>query len=415
MSFKKDIRVGIGFATGRSSFQKILRTNIYNWKECGLTDQERISLNLFVAYDLKYTKTKVTDYTNINPQLLDLIDKAYFIHSSLIHAEMEELIGKDVISPLEARLFFTDGYAAKRNSIQYLALKKRIDYLLFLDDDEYPMAVTNSKTTALWGGQHILHTHLKYIVEADITNGHHCGYISPIPHIEYNDVLTEDDFRVFIEAISNDIVNWDTIRTIMKNGGVTYADKEILISEAAEVVQEIGGAKFISGSNLCINLTRPERTHPFYNPPKARGEDTFLSTCLTNNLVIRVPCYAFHDAFSFYKPLMDGVLPIALKHIKTEASSVVSRFYKACIGWVRYKPLFMYITQPDNFESIIVEMRKDLAATLPKLCAYFEESGFMKIQDELNYYYRNVKNHHQDFLRTQNIWSKIQQYLSNVY
>ena len=47
---KKDIKVGIGFATGRSGFQDVLKAYVYNWKESGLTDIEHVSLNLFVAY-----------------------------------------------------------------------------------------------------------------------------------------------------------------------------------------------------------------------------------------------------------------------------------------------------------------------------------------------------------------------------
>ncbi len=48
-------------------------------------------------------------------------------------------------------------------------------------------------------------THLQYIREADVTSGYHCGYISPIPYLNYNSDLSETDFRTFIEAISNDI------------------------------------------------------------------------------------------------------------------------------------------------------------------------------------------------------------------
>ena len=70
-----------------------------------------------------------------------------------------------------------------------MAMKSKIDYLLFLDDDEYPMAVSEADSTIIWEGQQVLTTHLKYIVDSDITNGHHCGYISPIPYIEFNEVL----------------------------------------------------------------------------------------------------------------------------------------------------------------------------------------------------------------------------------
>ena len=407
MEKKKKINVGIGFATGRKSFQKILKTNVYNWEESGLTEKEHVSLNIFVAYDLKYSNTKSTDYTNVSKDVFNLIDSSHFIGSTALQEELDYLINENIIDKEEAQLFFGRGYAGKRNAVLYFAIKNKIDYLIFLDDDEYPMAVTNTRSSAIWGGQHVLSTHLKYIKDADITNGHHCGYISPIPHIEFNDTMTEDDFRLFIEAISNDIINWDTIHSVMKNGGVTYADTKILVSDEAEEVQQVNHTKFISGSNLCMNLTNPKRVSPFYNPPNARGEDTFLSTCLSERKVLRVPCYTFHDGFSNYRNLMNGVLPIKLKNISANSEAIVNRFYRACIGWVRYKPLLLYITQQDHYEEKIEEMREQIAASLPSICNYFGRRDFMNISIELEKYNRNVKKHYQQYLKTQEIWEKI--------
>lgn len=403
----KKINVGIGFATGRKSFQKILKTNVYNWEESGLTEKENISLNLFVAYDLKYSNTKSTDYTNVSKDVLNLIDSSHFIGSTALQEEIDYLINENIIDKEEAQLFFGRGYAGKRNAVLYFAMKNKMDYLIFLDDDEYPMAVTNTRSTDIWGGQHVLSNHLKYIKDADITNGHHCGYISPIPYIEFNDTMTEDDFRLFIEAISNDIINWDTIHSVMKNGGVTYADTKILVRDEVEEVQQVNHTKFISGSNLCINLTNPKRVSPFYNPPNARGEDTFLSTCLGERKVLRVPCYTFHDGFSIYRNLMNGVLPIKLKNIPANSEAIVNRFYSACIGWVRYKPLLIYITQQDHYEEKIEEMREQIAASLPSICNYFGRRDFMNISLELEKYNRNVKKHYQQYLKTQEIWEKI--------
>lgn len=403
----KKINVGIGFVTGRKSFQKILKTNVYNWEESGLTEKENISLNLFVAYDLKYSNTKSTDYTNVSKDVLNLIDSSHFIGSTALQEEIDYLINENIIDKEEAQFFFSRGYAGKRNAVLYFAMKNKMDYLIFLDDDEYPMAVTNTRSTAIWGGQHVLSTHLKYIKDADITNGHHCGYISPIPHIEFNDTMTEDDFRLFIEAISNDIINWDTIHSVMKNGGVTYADTKILVRDEVEEVQQVNHTKFISGSNLCINLTNPKRVSPFYNPPNARGEDTFLSTCLGERKVLRVPCYTFHDGFSNYRNLMNGVLPIKLKNIPANSEAIVNRFYRACIGWVRYKPLLIYITQQDHYEEKIEEMREQIAASLPSICNYFGRRDFMNISLELEKYNRNVKKHYQQYLKTQEICEKI--------
>lgn len=375
-------------------------------------ENKNVSLNLFVAYDLNYNKTKKTDYTNIRPDLVEQIDSSTFIAGIVIKEDIDYLIGENVINFDEARMIFGRGYAAKRNAVLYYAIKHHMDYLIFLDDDEYPLAVTNTRSTTIWGGQYVLLDHLRHITQADITHGHHCGYISPIPYMEFNNTLTEADFRSFIEAISNDIVNWDTLKAVMQNGGVTYADTKVLTSNEAIEVQEINHAKFISGANLCINLTDPHRIFPFFNPPGARGEDTFLSTCLSERKVLRVPCYTFHDGFSTYNHLLEGVLPIRLKFITADTEQIVTRFYKACIGWIRYKPLLLYITQPDHYEEKIQEMRKQLTVTLPKICAYFDQPDFMKVLAELDKYNKNVKKHYHEFHETQRIWAKIMEHFA---
>lgn len=413
MDNDKKINVGIGFATGRKSFQRILKTNIYNWRESGLVEEQRVRLNLLVAYDLKYSNTEASDYTNVSKPLLELIDDTYFIGKKATQSEIDYLMREDVINEAEARLIFGSGYAAKRNIVLYTAMKNNMDYLLFLDDDEYPLAVTNTRSSAVWGGQHVLATHLQNIGQADITNGYHCGYVSPIPYIEFNDVLTEQDFRLFIEAISNDIVNWETIRRVLNDGGVTYADTQILVRDDAEEVQETNHTKFISGANLCINLTKPDRISPFYNPPGARGEDTFLSTCLSQRRVLRVPCYTFHDGFSTYHHLMDGVLPIKLKYIRADSEAIIKRFYNACIGWIRYKPLLLYITHREDYDKRIHAMRQQLMAILPKVCAYFGREDFMNILNELERYNRNVKKHYHQYLEAQQIWAKICAFLTD--
>jgi hypothetical protein len=400
-------KVGIGFATGRKQFQRVLRSYAYNWKESGLIDDENIRLDLYVAYDLKYKDTKRSDYTQMNADIARLIDDKFFIGSKEVEKVKYELVEKGVASPEELSLIFGSGYAAQRNIILYYAILNKIDYLLFLDDDEYPMAATKNRDTVIWSGQHVLKTHLESIAEADITHGYHCGYISPIPSLEFDGRMEEGDFRSFIKAISNDIVNWDSIRKIMKNGGVSYASTEILRDPEVQEVKETNQAKFISGSNLCINLTRPERIYPFYNPPGARGEDTFLSTCLSQRIVRKVPCYAFHDGFGSCSQLLGGTLPTQLKAIRSDSDQVIKRFHAACVGWIRYKPLLMYITDRDSYRSRIRDMNERLEETLPKICAYFGTESFRNIRKELRKYDRQVEDHYRDFLEAQRIWSRI--------
>lgn len=406
-------KVGIGFATGRKSFQRVLRTYIQNWNDSGLVDNDRISLNVLVSYDLSYQKTRASDFTNVPAYLSGQIEDMQFINSSMIRNEIEMLTDRQIITAAEARRIFGKGYASKRNAVLYFAIKNKLDCLVFLDDDEYPMAVTNTRKTALWSGQHVLSSHLASIKHADITHGNHCGYISPIPYIEYNDTMTEADFRGFIEAISNDIIEWDKIKTVMENGGVTYADTQVLINNQAVEVQEVKHSKFISGANLCINLRKPARVFPFYNPPGARGEDTFLSTCLHDRKVMKVPCYAFHDGFGTYNYLLDGVLPTTLKSIRADNEDNIARFYRAAIGWIRYKPLLLYITEPEEYGRKIDEMKKRLEAVLPKVAEYFGHPEFMNIRDELTKYDKNVRKHYKDFEETKAVWAKLMKHFSD--
>lgn len=405
----KTIKMGIGFATGRKNFRKVLNTYISSWTEIKekLSPELDIRLHLFVAYDVDYFNTKSTDYTNLSQEVVDVFDDIVFFGARNALKSIEKLNNSEKISSDEMRSIFGAGYAGKRNAILFAALENQMDYLLFLDDDEYPVAVTDNHNLCLWSGQHVLLNHLLEIQTADYTNGHHCGYISPIPQIEFNEILTESDFKSFIEVISNDIVNWDKMKLLMKSGGVTYASTDILANQSINEVSEINGCKFISGANLCINLKQPERTFPFYNPPGARGEDTFLSTLLGERIVRQIPCYTFHDGFYVYQHLLDGVLPTHLSSVTAKSPHIVSRFLGACIGWIRYKPLLVYLTRPDEFQSEMQMIYQTLCDTLPQIAAYFKTERFMSILTEFEKYRDNVLVHHEQFVQAQNAWKKM--------
>ena len=320
------------------------------------------------------------------------------------------MVKKDnTLDEKDCHLLFGEGYAKKRNIVTYFAIKLKMDKLLFIDDDEYPLATyRNKQGNLLWLGQSILSTHLKYNDNADVTHGLHCGYISPIPYLEFNHILTENDFKFFIEALSNDIITWAKMKQIIiRQKGVTYANEDILNNPASYEVEEANGMKFISGANLCFNLKNYKMLPPFYNPPGARGEDTFMSTALTELKVLKVPCYTFHDGFSMYNHLLNGVLPVALLPIENTNHDILMRFVNATIGWVRYKPLLVYITDQDNFETTMQNMEKSLQYTIPKLCAYFKTNEFNKILIEFESYRKRVKKHFNDFENTKATWKRL--------
>lgn len=409
-----NLNIAIGFVTGRKHFQHVLTTHVNNWLEHGLIKDKEIKLHLFVAYDLKYTKTEASDYKNLRPELVTKIDSINFYGKSAIEDEKIRLAEKGILSANELDLVFGDGYAKKRNAVVYFAIKHQMDRLIFLDDDEYPIAVMRNKYDHLiWMGQSVVGTHVKYSANADITHGHHCGYISPIPFIQFNDIINENDFRLFIEAISNEIISWDVVRrNIIDNKGVSYADSRIIDEELLKEVPQTSGMKFISGANLCFNFQNITALPPFYNPPGARGEDTFMSTALSNMKVMKVPVYTFHDGFLHYKQILRGNLPITLQPVMGETPVEVKRFINATIGWVRYKPLMLYITRRDEYEKLIREMREKLTMTIPKFCAYFQNDQFQQLLPELEFYHKNVQKHFTSFEKTGIIWARLMEYLA---
>ncbi|WP_352402348.1 hypothetical protein [Synergistes jonesii] len=366
-----------------------------------------MKLSLFVSYDVNYQNTSSTDFTNLSQEIVDAFDQIVFMGAKNASRSISGLASQGAFSSDALKAVFGSGYAGKRNAVLFSAIEHHMDYLLFLDDDEYPMAVTNERDTCLWSGQRVFLSHLKEIANADFTNGYHCGYISPIPQIMFNEQLCEEKFRMFIKAISNDIITWESIRDLMRTGGVTYASTETLSQEKAEDVPWKNKCRFISGANLCINLKEPSRTLPFYNPPGARGEDTFLSTMLQDRRVVKVPCYTFHDGFSYYQHILDGALPIHLKQITAESPKIITRFVNACIGWVRYKPLLVYITQPEEYAERMQFIRSALGESIPALVNYFQDDRFLDIPKEFEKYSKNVKRHHAQYVLTQSTWEKI--------
>ncbi|HVJ49709.1 hypothetical protein [Desulfitobacterium sp.] len=290
-----------------------------------------------------------------------------------------------------------------------------MNYLLFVDDDEYPLAVYEHNDDIFWQRQDILGTHLNYLDQADITHGHHCGYISPIPVFDVNDSETKDGMNNFLRAVSNDIVSVEAVAGRQERGGVDYASIETA-SASSYPVEEKKGLKFISGSNLGLNLKtfyQNKPLPPFYNPEGARGEDTFLSACLSDYKVLKVPCYAFHDGFLKYDEILQGVLPIQLQAVKPNNSVIIKRFYKACLGWIRYKPLLLYITDRENFETNVEKVRSDLENSVQVMSRELQYNFFPLI-DEFNGYVSKVTTHYQDFQHCQEIWNTISRYAASA-
>lgn len=393
--------------TGRKNFLSVVRSYLYDWKNAEGIDAKKYALHLFVAYDLKFTNTELRDYRIRDEEILDILDSVHYLGPSAISGVAESLVRKKVVSMKEAGTIFGEGYAKKRNAVLYFALINKMEALIFFDDDEYPVANVRMGDRLVWEGQSVLAAHIKSIFKTDITIGYHCGYISPIPKMQFNEKMDEEDFHTLMMAASNDIVNWESVKEKMEDGGVTYANHEVIAHGAEEEVPDINGMKFISGANLGMNLKNPGKLFPFYNPPGARGEDTFLSTCICSNEVLRIPAYTFHDGYSAYGGLLAGVLPNSLKVMDSESPVIARRFLKALIGWFRYKPLLVYITQNHQYETMMTEIQRQLEDVIPKLCNFYGNQELSVILAEFCFYRSHVKEHGEEFAMAKRAWVKM--------
>ena len=396
---EKEINFGIGFVTGRSNVCRIINSYYKDMLEQIQRYDEKVKITIFVLFDTVYQQTPREEFYNIEPEVYRNI-KIKYITPEDIKEEIKKLAVRNNMNLEDMEFFLGHGHAKGRNTVMYYAIKNKMDYLLFWDDDEYPVAVLKDNGRNVWLKQDNILKHMGFMKKekADVTIGYHCGYISPIPYIDFNEKFTEEDLKEFIEVISNDIISWESIREKMKNNnGVTYANKEIAN----------GNGAWVAGSTLCLNLNNRDKIPAFYNPPLARGEDTFFSTLLGDSKIFRIPVYHFHDGFLKYTEIMSGVYPKCLRKINIKEERIKSRFLKAAIGWIKYKPLLLYIKDKEKYRSEIDDMVEKLQIIVPKLNTIFNDNCFTTLLEELEKYDRNVEKHYNDYKRTNEIWNQL--------
>ena len=405
----KVIKFGLGFVTGRPNVCKVIN-NTYEQLINQFKDiDKKVELTIFILFDLGYQYTTRVDFYGIVPNVYKDI-KIKYITPEDIEEEKKKLIAKQNFTKTEVDLFLGHGHAKGRNSLMYYAIKRGMDYLLFWDDDEYPVACIRDEETneTIWKEQDNIAIHLKYIENSDVTIGYHCGYISPIPYVELDEDVNQDNFKCYIEALGNDIISWDSIKEkFVKYNGITYANRDIANGEGAYEIKSDGIGKWVAGSTLCLNLQHIDKIPAFYNPEGARGEDTFFSTRFNDAKVIKVPVYHFHDGFLKNTGITRRRYPKILRKIKSTEEQIEQRFFKASRGWIKYKPLFEYITNREHYEENMKNTYEKLKIGIPEVNKLFENSEFEVLLKDLQEYDENVKKHYNEYVKTNEIWDKI--------
>lgn len=411
----EEINFGIGFVTGRSNVCRIINSYYQDILEQVERYDKKVNITIFILFDTTYQRTQREEFYHIKSEVYKNI-KIKYISPEDINEEVKKVAARNNMNEEDMKFFFGHGHARGRNTVMYYAIKYRMDYLLFWDDDEYPVATIRENGKNIWLKQDNILKHIEFMKKenADVTIGYHCGYISPIPYIDFNEKFTEEDLKEFIEVISNDIISWESIREKMKNNnGVTYANLEIAKGNGAREIESDGIGKWVAGSTLCLNLMNRNKIPAFYNPPLARGEDTFFSTLLGDSKIFRIPVYHFHDGFLKYTEIMDGVYPKTLRKINVKEEHIKSRFLKATLGWIKYKPLLLYIKDREKYRTEINNMVEKLKVIVPKLNEIFNDDCFTILLTELEKYDRNVEEHYNEYKRTNAIWNELKGKINN--
>ena len=406
---EKEINFGIGFVTGRANVCNIINSYYEDILEQVSRYGQRVKITIFVLFDSAYQQTPREEFYNIQTPVYKNI-KVKYITPEDIKEQVKKLEARHDMNQEDMEFFLGHGHAKGRYTVMYYAIKYKMDYLLFWDDDEYPVATLKDNGKNVWIKQDNILRHLEFMEKenANVTIGYHCGYISPIPYIDFNEKFTENDMKEFIEVISNDIISWESIREKMKNNnGVTYGNIDIAKGNGAHEITSDGIGKWVAGSTLCLNLCDRNKIPAFYNPPLARGEDTFFSTLLGNSKIIRIPVYHFHDGFLKYTEIMNGEFPKCLRKINVREQNIKSRFLKATLGWIKYKPLLLYIKDRENYRKEINSMVEKLQEIVPKLNEIFNDNCFTSLLEELEKYDKNVEQHYKDYIRTNEIWNEL--------
>ncbi len=407
---KNKINVGIGFISGRPNVCKIINSYEQFIEEQLEKLGIEVNITIYILYDLNYQHTIRTDFYGILPKAYKNMRIKYITPENILEYE-KILMSRYELSKEDAKLFIGNGYAKSRNTILYCAMQHNMDYILFWDDDEYPVANVMSNNQIQWIKQENVLQHIKNIDNAEVTVGYRCGMMNPIPYIEYTNEIKEEDYKNFIDALENEVVSWEKIKKIRENPScIEYANLDIAEGKTKpEYVEKVGKENFVLGSGICINLNNIDSIPAFYNPPNARGEDTFFSCALRNKnaRVLKIPTYHFHDSFLQFTGIMKEKYPKNLNKISFVDNEVEQRFLRATIGWTRYKPLLYYIKDRKNYEKIIEEARDKLKKSVKKINTEFITCDFSCLIKELNKYDKDVQKHYEEYIKVNELWDKL--------
>ncbi|MGB9591144.1 MAG: hypothetical protein ACPL1K_01350 [Candidatus Kryptoniota bacterium] len=345
MNSKKKIAIAI--CTGRKTGRSVIKMLAESIRTKG--HHQKHDLYLIVSYDPAFQQLAKKDFM--------IGERAAEVFSEIIYSGPEDYkyflkeFGNFIDQKGFDLLFKPRGYCTPKNKALIHALRKNADFILFLDDDEYfTVPIAQPDGTLKWVPQDIVGKHIENLSRAEVTNGAHSGYFSPIP----SDIVSKLDLGLRkrlgkVLGIGNEIISEKTFvnaKDFFRCGSVDFLNRQ------PYEIKEISGAEPLTAGNLGIRVDaiKSGKIPPYFNPIGARGEDVILAIQIFERVkILRIPVYTFHDPFLKYLSIMQGTYPQKIEPIQL-TSETIDRFFRACIGWLSYAPLFTRMTSKSESE-----------------------------------------------------------------
>ncbi|MBT4539840.1 hypothetical protein HOI26_05415 [Candidatus Woesearchaeota archaeon] len=398
----KNKKVAVVFPTGRKTTKKVVDMLADSLVENGHTGY---NFQLIISYD--------PTFYGLPPEAFKVGSKAKEVFGEITYSGPDdfEIIANEINGTIQDKaavevLFKPRGYCTQKNRALFHALKGRADHILFLDDDEYYTAPFKEFDSSLkWISQDVFGAHLETQKKADITNGGHTGYFSPVPSeidLKLEESLRERLGRIL--AIGSEVITSQTF--VHTRDAVRYGSKDFAEGQPYEV-EAVNGVKFLTGGNIALNTEsiRKGKIPPYFNPIGARGEDAILGMQLEHAKVMKVPTYTFHDPFQKYVDITEGKFPESIDAIQV-IPGTIDRFCRACVGWVKYAPFLIRMTTDSESEygARIDTMRSELTDIGLEIDQQLQWDGFKELGPTLEKYHSRSQQDLEDLSRAREAW-----------
>ena len=97
--------------------------------------------------------------------------------------------------------------------------------------------------------------------------------------------------------------------------------------------------------------------------------------------------------------------------IQIDKTRIKERFFNAALGWLRYKPLFIYLTNRGSYHSVIQETMINLQRSRTGMAVIFGRQEINDLLQTFAEYSTNVCKHYQEYVIANELWNKIKRYL----